>query len=179
MLRGLQYICLPHVRVADLTVPVLAACEQTANNALHSRHNWRYGEPVAHDEPPMFTRSALNECSSRSSSSVWSRAKVGCPQTRPPELTADFQMVEIGDLSKIKSSEWLEKQPFGQMPYVVDEETGAVIYESRAIVRCEPACRENSSHHHRTDSIRRGSEACPALPTLALADLGPHRVCKV
>jgi len=52
-------------------------------------------------------------------------------------LTADFQLIEVGDLAQIKSPEWLEKQPFGQMPFIVDEETGAVIFESRAIARCE------------------------------------------
>jgi glutathione S-transferase len=42
----------------------------------------------------------------------------------------------VTEFSQIKSPEWLENQPFGQMPYLEDTENGFVIYESRAIVKC-------------------------------------------
>ena len=38
---------------------------------------------------------------------------------------------------KVKSPEWVANQPYGQMPYLEDPEAGLVIYESRAISRCE------------------------------------------
>lgn len=37
----------------------------------------------------------------------------------------------------IRKPEWFEHQPFGQMPYLVDTETGLEVFESRAIIRCE------------------------------------------
>jgi glutathione S-transferase len=31
----------------------------------------------------------------------------------------------------------MQRQPFGQMPYLEDTETGVEVFESRAIVSCE------------------------------------------
>lgn len=35
------------------------------------------------------------------------------------------------------SEEWRKHQPFNQMPYMLNNETGWTIYESRAIAKCE------------------------------------------
>lgn len=50
---------------------------------------------------------------------------------------ADFRISQLEDYNIIRSPEWIEKQPFSQMPYAVDEVSGLVIFESRAIAKCE------------------------------------------
>lgn len=55
------------------------------------------------------------------------------------DLQADEQDFKIdqADFSQLKSPAWLEHQPFGQLPYLVDTETGVEIFETRAMIRCE------------------------------------------
>ena len=40
------------------------------------------------------------------------------------------------DRAGMKQEPYLNHQPFGQMPYLVDEEAGIEIFESRAICKC-------------------------------------------
>ena len=47
----------------------------------------------------------------------------------------DFK-VDVADFGAIKTPEWLSHQPFGQMPWLEDTETGIEVYESRAIAKC-------------------------------------------
>ena len=47
----------------------------------------------------------------------------------------DFK-VELIDLAGMKREPHLNHQPFGQMPYLIDQETGIEVYESRAIIKC-------------------------------------------
>ncbi|KAI9636082.1 uncharacterized protein MKK02DRAFT_26943 [Dioszegia hungarica] len=53
------------------------------------------------------------------------------------DLQADEQDFKIdqADFSQLKSPAWLEHQPFGQLPYLVDTETGVEIFETRAMIR--------------------------------------------
>lgn len=41
------------------------------------------------------------------------------------------------DFKRVWTEEWRKHQPFNQMPYMLDNETGYSIYESRAIAKCE------------------------------------------
>lgn len=50
---------------------------------------------------------------------------------------ADFKLAPLGDVADIYKPEWLANQPFGQMPFLIDEEEKYVIFESRAIIKCE------------------------------------------
>lgn len=43
------------------------------------------------------------------------------------------------DFKRVWTEEWRKHQPFNQMPYLLDNETGYNLYESRAIAKC--ACR--------------------------------------
>jgi glutathione S-transferase len=49
--------------------------------------------------------------------------------------TSDVPLVNVTDFSEVKTPQWLEKQPFGQMPYLEDGDF--VVFESRAIAKCE------------------------------------------
>jgi glutathione S-transferase len=55
-------------------------------------------------------------------------------------LSTDFTLHET-DFETVHDPEWLEHQPFGQMPWMEDTETGIEMFESRAIVACK-------SFHH-------------------------------
>lgn len=51
------------------------------------------------------------------------------------ELNIPYEIVPINfDKGEHKSPEYLEKQPFGQVPYMIDDD-GFTLYESRAIAR--------------------------------------------
>ena len=52
------------------------------------------------------------------------------------ELNAPYELVPV-DLfgGEQKQAAFREKQPFGQIPYIEDTETGLVVFESRAICR--------------------------------------------
>lgn len=41
------------------------------------------------------------------------------------------------DFKLVWSEEWRKHQPFNQMPYMLNKDTGYTIYESRAIAKCE------------------------------------------
>lgn len=48
---------------------------------------------------------------------------------------SDVPVHSVADFAQVKSPEWLEKQPFGQMPYLEDGDF--VVFESRAIAKCQ------------------------------------------
>ncbi|CAD6576389.1 MAG: hypothetical protein TREMPRED_001672 [Tremellales sp. Tagirdzhanova-0007] len=50
-----------------------------------------------------------------------------------PRTKAGVHSVIVLDRSKMKQEPYLDHQPFGQMPYLVDGDTGLEVYESRAI----------------------------------------------
>jgi hypothetical protein len=64
---------------------------------------------------------------------------------------ADFKLAPLGDFADIYKPEWLANQPFGQMPFLIDEEEQYVIFESRAIIKCE-------WHRPQLDDSTRGAE---------------------
>ena len=41
------------------------------------------------------------------------------------------------EFKQVWSEEWRKHQPFNQMPYMLNNDTGYTIYESRAISKCE------------------------------------------
>jgi len=51
----------------------------------------------------------------------------------------DFK-VELFDRTKMKEELYLNHQLFGQMPYLVDEESGLEVFQSRATCKCESRC---------------------------------------
>ena len=52
------------------------------------------------------------------------------------EMTgSDFRIVTV-DKGLMKAEPWLNHQPFGQMPYLLDDENGLEVFESRALIRC-------------------------------------------
>ncbi|GFZ51632.1 hypothetical protein JCM24511_09399 [Saitozyma sp. JCM 24511] len=51
------------------------------------------------------------------------------------ELDKDFKLAPLEDYADIYKPEWLANQPFGQMPFLIDEEQEYVIFESRAIIK--------------------------------------------
>ncbi|CAD6564129.1 MAG: hypothetical protein CYPHOPRED_001978 [Cyphobasidiales sp. Tagirdzhanova-0007] len=51
------------------------------------------------------------------------------------EMTgSDFRIVTV-DKGLMKAEPWLNHQPFGQMPYLLDDENGLEVFESRALIR--------------------------------------------
>ena len=54
----------------------------------------------------------------------------------PSRFPADFKVVPI-DRDAMKVEPYLNHQPFGQMPYLVDQENGLELFESRAICKCK------------------------------------------
>jgi glutathione S-transferase len=49
-------------------------------------------------------------------------------------IGADVKL-ESHDFGQIHQSEWAQKQPFNQMPYLVDNTSGFEVFESRAIAK--------------------------------------------
>ncbi|KAF5370309.1 hypothetical protein D9758_006884 [Tetrapyrgos nigripes] len=59
------------------------------------------------------------------------RIVVVCKEKNIPYRIVSIKMLE----NEHKTPAFLEKQPFGQIPYVVDEDDGFMLFESRAICR--------------------------------------------
>ncbi|KLT42857.1 putative glutathione S-transferase [Cutaneotrichosporon oleaginosum] len=49
-------------------------------------------------------------------------------------MGADVKL-ESHEFASIHGPEWAQKQPFNQMPYLVDDDTGFLVFESRAIAK--------------------------------------------
>lgn len=52
---------------------------------------------------------------------------------RPSDFT-----IKILPWSVVSTDEYSKHHPFKQLPYMVDEEKGIELYESRSMIKCEP-----------------------------------------
>ena len=103
---------------------------------------------------------------------------------RGPGSDADFAIKPVA-WSDVFTADFAKHQPFKQLPYMVVDETGMELYESRSIIKCEPtilvsedsvlttdvAAKVNSNLHVTSDldSVAKYETAC----SIELANFTP------